>query len=390
MTALMLLAALAAPPEFNYDEAEVPDYTLPDVLGDADSPEDWPGRRAEIVRLFEQHVYGVAPPAPEKVTFETRSKTVDAGDGREVEWRTVTITNQTPSGPFTHEVEVFLPAGASAKKPVGSFALIRYTPRSKDPIAPDEPERGYCPWGPITAAGYAVAVVYVDDVAPDDKTRFDSKLLKAYGMDGERPLDGCGALAAWGWAASRFVDYCEQAEDLDAGRVAVLGHSRAGKAAWWAGVRDDRFSIVISNNSGCGGAALSRRRFGETVARINSSFPHWFCPQFDAYNGNEDALPIDQHMLAAAVAPRAVYVASAAEDAWADPRGEFLSLVEANPAFELFGDPALRPEDRPEVGGTVVRGRRGSHLRPGGHGLERFDWDRYLEFAAAYWGEEIK
>ncbi|MFH5803753.1 acetylxylan esterase [Alienimonas sp. DA493] len=389
MLAALLLAAVAAPQEFNYDEAKVPDYTLPPVLAEADAPEDWPQRRAEIVKLFEQHVYGVTPPAPESIAFETSSETVQWEGWPEVEWRDVTIAYETPSGPFSQGVTVVLPAGASAEKPAPVFTLIRYTPRSRPPISKDEPERDYCPWGPIAAAGCAVAVVYVDDVAPDDKERFDSKLLKAYGLDretlGERPADGCGALAAWGWGASRFLDYCEQAEDLDAERVAILGHSRAGKAAWWAGARDPRFSVVISNNSGCGGAALSRRRFGETVAKINDSFPHWFCPRFRTYDNNEDALPVDQHMLAAAMAPRAVYAGSASEDGWADPRGEFLSLVEANPAFALCGDPRLAPEDMPEPGGVVTKGRRGYHLRPGGHSLKKYDWERYLQFATEQW-----
>ena len=124
------------------------------------------------------------------------------------------------------------------------------------------------------------------------------------------------------------------------------------------------------------------------MKRINDSFPRWFCPRFWTYDDNESALPVDQHMLAAAHAPRASYAASAADDGWADPRGEFLSLVEANPAFELFGDPALEADEMPAVGGTIVRGRRGYHLRPGGHGLERFDWDRYLAFASQLWDAE--
>ena len=390
MTAALLLAAVlpTAPPGFNYEEEAVPGYTLPDVLGSCDSPEEWPERRAEIVRLFERHVYGVAPPEPESIDFA-----VEADASGNVEWRTVTITCETPGGPFEMRCPVIVPVAATAEAPAPVFVLINHRDRSRKMVTAENGGNDFFPWKAITDAGFAAAVVYADDLAPDDNGTFDTKLLKAYGMDrasndGDRPADGCGGLAAWGWGASRVIDYCEQAADLDATRVAVVGHSRGGKAAWWAAARDDRFAIACSNNSGCGGAALSRRRFGETVARINDNFPRWFCPRFWTYDDNEDALPVDQHMLAAAHAPRASYAASAADDGWADPRGEFLSLVEANPAFELFGDPALKADEMPAVGGTIVRGRRGYHLRPGGHGLDRFDWDRYLAFASQLWAAE--
>ena len=358
----------------------MPDHDLPDVLGDADDAADWPDRRAELVRLFEQHVYGVAPPPPEKVDFA-----VEADAAGNVEVRRVAVACETPGGEFTFPFKLFVPAGASAEEPAPVVLLINN--RSADLIALEDGGTEFFPWRAITDAGYAAAAFQYGDVAPDDEEEFDAKLLAAYGMDGDRPADGCGALAAWGWGASRVLDYCERTPELDASRVAVAGHSRGGKAALWAAARDPRFSIAYSNESGCGGAALSRRRFGETVARINASFPHWFCPRFRDYDGNEDALPVDQHQLIAAIAPRAVYVASAAEDLWADPRGEFLSLAGANPAFALYGDPPLTAGDFPQVGGQVVRGRRGYHLRAGSHDLKREDWDRFLAFAAGVWDE---
>ena len=162
--------------------------------------------------------------------------------------------------------------------------------------------------------------------------------------------------------------------------MAVVGHSRLGKTSLWAGASDERFWITISNNSGCGGAALSRRKFGETVAVINRVFPHWFCDRFPEFNGRENELPVDQHMLMALIAPRAVYVASATKDLWADPRGEYLSLQNANGVFALYGDPTL-DVDPPAADSPVITGLRGYHSRTGKHDITLFDWQQYVKFA---------
>jgi hypothetical protein len=203
--------------------------------------------------------------------------------------------------------------------------------------------------------------------------------------DGPRPPDATGALAAWAWGASRAMDYFVTDRRIDAGRVAVVGHSRGGKAALWAGAEDERFTLVVSNDSGEGGAALTRRNLGETLARITTSFPHWFAPRYGQYAGRLEALPVDQHMLLALTAPRALYVASADEDLWADPRGEFLSLAAASPVFALWGDPEVEPGDMPALGQPLVAGRRGYHVRSGGHNLTPEDWMHFVDFADGRW-----
>jgi hypothetical protein len=373
----------AKQPGFNYDESRVPSYTLPDLLAASQTairtPEAWQARRAELIELFRTQVYGRSPGRPERIRFDVVEEQAGAMDGAATLKR-VSIVSAQGGREHSFELTLFLPSRAPGPVPV--FLLLNNRPASNtDPARRERSD--FWPAEQLIARGYGIAAIQTSALAPDDKDRFRNGIIQVFegAGTGPRPEAAWGALAAWAWGASRALDYLETDARVDARRVAVVGHSRGGKAALWAGAEDERFALVVSNDSGEGGAALSRRHFGETLARITSAFPHWFAGKYASYADRVDALPVDQHMLLALIAPRAVYVASADEDLWADPRGEFLSLVHASPVYELWGEVPIVAGDMPALNRPLVAGRRGYHVRTGGHNLTRADWQHFMDFA---------
>lgn len=382
-----LVARLSARrPDVNYDESRVKAHTLPDLLaakrGAVTTSAQWPARRDEILGLFRDTVYGRSPGRPQHLAFDVIEENPRAMDGAAT-LRRVAIASRQGQRSHRFELTLFLPnrPGRAAV-----FLFINNRPASlTDPTRKEQ--SGFWPAEQLIARGYGIAAFQYGDLAPDDKDAFRTGVMTLFDGSGtgNSPVHTWGALAAWGWGASRVMDYFATDARVDAGRVALVGHSRGGKAALWAGAEDERFAMVVSNESGEGGAALSRRVYGETVERINTQFPHWFTDAYKAYNGRAEALPVDQHMLLALVAPRALYVASADEDLWADPRGEFLSLAASSPVFALWGDAPIGQDAMPPLDTPLVSGRRGYHVRTGDHDLTPYDWDRFADFADRVW-----
>jgi len=368
---------------FNYDETKVPSYSLTNPLrlaagGLVETSQQWHAeRRPELMELFRHHVYGRRPIDDYQVRFELGQEIPDAFDGKAT-GQALQVVIQRGTSEFAFPVVMFVPKQIKHKVPAAVLINNRYFVPLEKAMAEHDP---FWPVETLIDRGYATASFHTSDVDPDRRDGYAGG-IRSFLAAGEAPADDAWrSLSAWGWAASRVLDYLETIESIDTQRVAVVGHSRGGKTALWAACEDPRFAIAYSNNSGCGGAALSRRAYGETVGRITTSFPHWFTPNFAAFAEREHELPIDQHEVIALLAPRAVYVASADADLWADPRGEYASIVAAAPVFELLGKKSIVDPVMPALDQQRIVGQTGYHIRPGGHGLEQSDWERFLDFA---------
>jgi hypothetical protein len=318
------------------------------------------------------------------------------------------VTISFGSGPKLHLL-VYLP---TAKKPAPVFLAVSFSGNQTicaDPAVPlaeewvrdpvtkemakrtaDASSRGRAAaqWqlDKILEHGYGLATMYYGEIEPDFEGGMRYGVRPLFFKSGEAApaVDEWGAIGAWAWGLSRAMDYLETDGDVDAKRVAVFGHSRLGKTALWAGAQDTRFAMVISNESGEGGAAISRRDYGERTQDLNTHFPYWFCANFRQYNGREDAMPFDSHFLLALVAPRPLYVASAEGDQWSDPRGEFLGAFHASRVYELLGKRGIGTDRMPAVH-QPIQHTVAYHIRAGKHDVTAYDWEQYLKFADAQW-----
>ncbi len=399
------LTAAGMPAGFNDVEEKVPAYVLPTLMPKDLPAAAWAARRQEILAQLEREEYGKSPPLPAHCKTKISLAPGPACGGKAIRKQVTVYFSADEAGP---SMDILIYTPADAKGPVPIFWGLNFTGNHSveaDPAIPlarswmpDDNKgkatanhrateagrgKGASRWQIETAlaAGYGVATAYYGDIVSDVHDNFKSGVFTLFPeIEAKRDGTTWGAVAAWAWGMRVGMDYFSTDPAIDPKRVMVMGHSRLGKTALWAGATDERFAIVISNDSGAGGAALHSRIFGETINRINTSFPHWFCRNFSQYNDKEPTLTFDQHFLLAIIAPRPLLVCSATEDLWADPRGEYLAAWHASPAYELLGQKGLASEASPAPD-TLVKTRVGYNLRTGSHDVTLADWQAYVAFA---------
>jgi hypothetical protein len=388
----------------NYDEARVGSYKLPDplTLGDGKPVRDaqtwYKKRRPEIVRLFEENQFGRSPGRPAGMSFDLFDKGTPALDGKAIRRQVTIHFSPDKKGP---KMDLLLYLPADANKPVPLLLNLSFTANSNavdDPgikpgeiwnrekrrvRAPKDGRFGRLKVLPFLEQGFGVATVYYGDIDPDFLGGIPHGVRALYLKPGqtEPAPNEWGAIGAWAWGLSRALDYLETDKNVDAKRVALVGVSRLGKTVLWAGARDPRFAMVIASCSGEGGAAISRRNYGETIKHLTepTRYPYQFCANYGKYGDRVHEFPIDAHMLLSLIAPRPVLLQTGDTDVWSDPKGEFLAAVAAAPVFKLLGKQALDTEQMPAAGQPILH-TLGYIMHAGGHGAIPSDWELFLKF----------
>ena len=354
-------------PEVSYDESKVPVYSLPDPLVFLDgsrvlTKNDWiKKRRAEILKLFETYVYGKVPfKTLKNISWEITSR--EKINYNSILKKNVTIFLEGKSSYPKIDLEIIIPGKTT--KPLPAFIVPGWVNNRKL----------------LIKRGYILVSFDPRKIEPDKAKNINKNNIRHFYNPVKNRSDDWGTIAVWSWLLCRVMDYLENDPDIDSNKISIMGLSRFGKAVMWAGAQDKRFALVFSCESGCGGAVIIRRQFGETIKAINERFPHWFNDNFKKFNDNVNELPVDWHMLIALMAPRPVYIAAAEEDYWGDPKGSFLAAKYAEPVYSLFNKKGLCVDNMPNVE-NPVGDFIGFHKRKGDHGLNRYDWLQFLNFA---------
>ncbi len=393
----------------NYDEALVGTYTLPDLMtlsngAKVKSANDWlTKRRPEVLRLIEENQFGKMPPRPADMHFNVFDKGTPVFDGKAIR-KQVTVYFSKDTSSYKMDLLIYIPA--KADKPVPLLFEISFSANStsvNDPgIKAGEvwtkegkkiPAASGVSFGklnvePFLAQGIGVAVVYYGDIEPDYKKGIEFGIRGKYlkpGATWTEPNEW-GAISAWAWGLSRAMDYFETDKQVDAKRVALQGTSRLGKTVLWAGAHDTRFAMVIASCSGEGGAAISRRNYGETIKHITdtSRYFYQFAPNYHNYGDDPSKSPVDAHMLVALMAPRPVLLQTGDTDVWSDPKGEFLAAVAAEPVYQLFGKKGPGTDIMPKASQADLLNTLGYFMHAGGHGTIPSDWNIYLDYIKKY------
>lgn len=373
-------------------DLDLPDPLISNSGIEIDSSRKWEAaRRPEVLELFREHVYGRKPDSTKggwnSKSLDSGSKTVEVTEGvmdGAADLHSIKINMNNNGIEIQINVSLFIPVN---QQPGSTPCFILICNRDPENIDPTRKIKSpFWPAEEIIRRGYATVAFWNAEADPDEHDGFKNGV---HGLldhpDKSRGKDAWATIAAWAWGASLVYDAIESEGTIDPDKIGIIGHSRGGKTALWAGAEDTRFAMVISNESGSTGAALARRMQGETIAKINKGFPHWFNRNYRNFNDNEESLPVDQHMLAALIAPRLLYIGSAQEDTWADPEGEFLSGFHASPVYNLYGHKGLGDASFPTADQPVHGDRVAYHMRSGKHNLTEYDWGQYMDFADKYW-----
>lgn len=400
---LLAVKTQQAPPDVvagipvNYDEENTGTYTLPDPLTMKngrkvkDSTTWINKRRPEILKMIEDIQFGKAPAKPADIKFDVFDKGTPVYNGAVIR-KQVTI-HFTPE----NKLDVLIYTPANSQKPVPVLLNISFVPNS---ISVDDAgiKPGYT-WSrdgkrvpaarsafrkfdveKFTSNGIGVAFVYYGDIEPD----FPGGMK--YGVRSQYPCDNCGAIATWAWGLSKVMDYFETDQSIDAKKIALTGASRLGKTVLWTGATDQRFAMIIASVSGEGGAAISRRNYGETVAHITDAARYFyqFSPTYHTYRNKLNQLPFDAHMLISLIAPRPLLLQTGNTDYWSDPKGEFLAAIAAEPVYKLFGKSGPGTDVFPAAGDSSLLNPLGYYMHDGGHGVLPGDYDVFINYILKY------
>ncbi|MBE6412048.1 MAG: hypothetical protein E7036_05800 [Opitutales bacterium] len=384
-----------------FDVKNINPFPIPHVLdridnkGKITTAQEWNNiARPQILNFYDEQVYGAIPPRPDSINFELLESSKDALGGI-AERRQYRITVSAKYGSRDINVLFYLPKGATKDVPTfvytnfaGNYAMSPEEevfriepPKTKGKNLKRGRQATRLPIADIVARGFAVATHCYEDLYPDDKSQkaFKQSIYQIFANRNSFPQGG--AISAWAWGNMRVMDLLQTIPELDKQKIAIVGHSRLGKTAILTGVHDKRFAYIIANNSGCMGDALSKRYYGESLgSMVKINFPYWFMPALAKYADNEGELPLDQHHLLATIAPRMLYTTSTTKDEWADPEGQLLGLINACPAFALFGAKNFPTLDALEIE-KPFHGDVAYHIRRGKHSITPYDWNNFMDYA---------
>jgi hypothetical protein len=396
----------------NYDEALAGTYTLPDPLvmlngQKVKNAKTWYAkRRPEIVGLFEEFEYGRAPEAPKDITFNVFDKGTPVFEGKAIR-KQVTVYFTKDTSNYKMDILIYLPANTT--KPVPLFLNISFSANAS--VTADTGVKKGFVWGrdgkraparsggqfgrmnvdQFISQGIGFATICYGDIEPDFATGIKYGIRGYYLKPGTTypAPDEWGAISAWSWGLSRAMDYFVTDKQIDSKKVALFGVSRLGKTVLWTGARDTRFGMVIASCGGEGGAAISRRWYGETIAHMTDSTRYFyqFAGNWRNYKDDPSKSPVDGHMLVALMAPRPLLLQTGDTDYWSDPKGEFVAAVNGGPVYELLGKKSLGTDVMPPAGQPILNDL-GYFEHIGGHGSLPADYEIFLKFMKMHFFEK--